>query len=383
MNDEIKLKRWRLILGSDAEPSPGEGLGISLSESESQMDRILQALYDSDRKAGLGSSSPHVNRWLGDTRTYFPASVVRVMQQDALKRLNLTQLLFEKETLDSIVPDIHLVSTLLTLKNVIPNKTKATARLVVQKVVDDLQRKLQQPLMQAVRGSLHRASRTNRPRDNEIDWHRTIRKNLQHYQPDYRTVIAEKLTGHRRSASALHDVILCVDQSGSMASSVVYSSVCAAVLASLKALAIRLVFFDTAVLDMTESLNDPVDILFGAQLGGGTDINRAVAYCQQHITRPAKTTLVLITDLVEGGDRQQLVQRIKETVQSGVLVICLLALSESGAACHDETLASTFASLGVPCFACTPDLFPELMSQALQRRDISQWAAREKLVLKQ
>ncbi|MBL8821228.1 MAG: VWA domain-containing protein [Planctomycetia bacterium] len=383
MNDETRLRRWRLILGSDAGPSSGEGLAVTLSESESQMDRILQALYDSDRKAGLGNSSPHVNRWLGDIRTYFPASVVRVMQQDALQRLKLTQLLFEKETLDTIVPDIHLVSTLLTLKNVIPNKTKATARLVVLKVVDELQRKLQQPLMQAVHGSLHRASRTNRPRDNEIDWHRTIRKNLQHYQPDYRTVIAEKLTGFRRRASALQDVILCVDQSGSMASSVVYSSVCAAVLASLKTLAIRLVFFDTAVLDMTESLHDPVDILFGAQLGGGTDIHRAVAYCQQHITRPAKTTMVLITDLVEGGDRQQLVQRIRETVQSGVLVICLLALSDSGAACHDETLASAFASQGVPCFACTPDVFPELMSQALQRRDISQWAAREKLVLKQ
>lgn len=383
MIDEPRLRRWRLVLGSDASPTPGNGLGVVLSEKESHMDRILQALYDSDRKAGLGSSSPQVNRWLGDIRTFFPASVVKVMQQDALQQLNLTQLLFEKETLDTIVPDVHLVNTLLTLKNVIPGKTKATARLVVQKVVDELKRKLQQPLIQAVRGSLHRASRTHRPRTGEIDWHRTIQKNLQHYQPDYGTVIAEKLTGYRRRASALQDVILCVDQSGSMASSVVYSSVCAAVLASINAISIRLVFFDTAVLDMTESLHDPVDILFGTQLGGGTDINRAMAYCQQHITRPAKTTLILITDLVEGGDRQQLISRIRDFVQSGVLVICLLALSDTGAACYDENLASNLAGLRVPCFACTPDLFPDLMSQALQRKDISQWAAREKLVLKQ
>lgn len=385
MTDAERLRRWRLILGSQAE-SPaadgaGDGLG-SLSETDGKMDHVLQALYDSDRKAGLGSSSPNVNRWLGDIRTYFPASVVRVMQKDALERLNLQQMLLEKESLEAIVPDVHLVSTLISLKNVIPNKTKATARQVVRKVVDDLERRLRSPMLQAVRGALHRATRTSRPRAHEIDWHRTIRKNLGNYLPDHRTIIAERLVGYGRRQSSLRDIVLCVDQSGSMATSVVYSSIFAAVLASMRAVRTKLVVFDTAVVDLTEMLSDPVDVLFGTQLGGGTDINRAVGYCQQLITRPSQTIMVMVTDLFEGGDRAQLLRRVAEVVNSGVMVVCLLALSDVGAPCFDETLAVPLAGMGVPCFACTPDLFPAMMAAALQRQDMARWAARQEVVLK-
>src|SRR5260221_14396741 len=186
MTKDERERRWRLVLGSQAETQSGsggvgQGLKGSLSEADARMDQVLQALYDSDRKAGLGSSSPNVNRWLGDIRTYFPASVVKVLQKDALDRLNLQQMLLEKETLETVIPDVHLVSTLISLKNVIPNKTKATARKVVRKVVHDLEQRLRNPLIQAIRGALHRATRTSRPKANEIDWHRTIRKNLKNY----------------------------------------------------------------------------------------------------------------------------------------------------------------------------------------------------------
>ena len=212
-------------------------------------------------------------------------------------------MLLEPEMLEQVEPDVHLVATLLSLSHVIPEKTKETARQVVRRVVDDLERKLAQPLLQAVRGSLNRASRTSRPRAGEIDWHRTIRANLKNYQPDRRTIIAEKLIGYGHKRSSLRDIVLCVDQSGSMASSVVYSGIFGAVLASLRAVSTRMVVFDTAVVDLSDDLQDPVDLLFGTQLGGGTDINRALAYCQQVITRPAQTILVLITDLYEGGER--------------------------------------------------------------------------------
>jgi hypothetical protein len=344
------------------------------------MDQVLEALYDAERKGGLGSSSPNVARWLGDIRAYFPSSVVRVMQSDALSRLNLTQMLLEPEMLEAVDADVHLVATLLSLSRVIPAKTKDTARRVVRKVVEDLQRKLRDPMVQAVRGSLQKASRSRRPRAAEIDWDRTIRANLRTYMPERRTLVPERLIGYGRKRSSLRDIVLCVDQSGSMATSVVYSSIFGAVLASLRAVTTRMVVFDTAIADLTDELDDPVDLLFGTQLGGGTDINLALSYCQQIITRPLHTILVLITDLYEGGNAEEMVKRAARLVQSGVNVVCLLALNDQGAPSYDQNHAAQFASLGIPSFACSPDLFPDLMAAAIQRRDLSAWAARNDIV---
>jgi Mg-chelatase subunit ChlD len=379
-----RLRRWRLVLGEPA----AETTGCSLEGDDARMDEVLAQLYGGDgrgdpdaspekRRGGLGSSSPRVARWLGDIRTYFPSSVVRVMQQDAMERLNLNQMLLEPELLSSVEPDVHLVASLLALKGVIPARTKETARLVVRRVVDDLEKRLRNPMVQAIRGALSRAERTNRPRQKEVDWHRTIRLNLKNYQSETKTIIAERVVGFGHRRSALRDIVLCVDQSGSMAASVVYSGIFGAVLASMRAVRTKMVIFDTAVVDLSEELKDPVDLLFGTQLGGGTDINRALAYCQQVIDRPARTILVLITDLYEGGNAKEMLQRAAILVSTGVQVICLLALSDGGAPAYDHGNASALAALGVPCFACTPALFPSLMAAAIQRLDIGQWAARE------
>jgi len=370
-----RSRRWRLILGSPAEDQAGGGGLGGLARADLAMDDALAALYDSERTAGLGPSCPNVARWLGDIRQYFPASVVQVMQKDALDRLDLKQMLFEPELLQTIQPDVHLVSQLLALKNVLPAKTKDTARTVVQKVVDELKRKLEQPTRQAVLGSLNRAARNRRPRHNEIDWHRTIRANLRHYQPEYRTIIPETRIGFGRKRSSLRDIILCVDQSGSMATSVVYAGVFSAVLASLPAVSTKMVVFDTKVVDLSEKLADPVDVLFGTQLGGGTDINQALAYCQSLVRHPQETILVLISDLYEGGDAREMLKRVGALVAGGVQMIALLALNDDGAPMSDKKHAAAFATLGVPAFACTPDLFPDLMAAAIQRQDINRWLA--------
>jgi Mg-chelatase subunit ChlD len=374
-----RLRRWRLVLGDEARQPLGE---VALGEADAAMDRALEALYDADgkgagsRKGGLGASAPSVARWLGDIRTYFPSSVVHVMQKDALERLGLQQMLLEPEMLREVEPDVHLVANLLSLNRVIPERTRETARAVVRKVVDDLQKRLAEPVRRAVTGSLSRATRNRRPRLAEIDWHRTIRANLHTYDPESRTVIPETLIGHGRRRSSLRDVVLCIDQSGSMATSVVYSSVFGAVLASMRAVTTRMIVFDTAVVDLTAELHDPVDLLFGTQLGGGTDINRALAYCQTFATRPAQTVLVLVTDLFEGGDADEMIKRAATLVASGVRMVCLLALSDAGAPVYDGRNAARLAALGVPTFACTPDLFPELMAAALQKRDLGAWAAK-------
>jgi len=378
MSNEEDLRRWRLILGGQA----NDGTGLSLSGIDLQMDKALEALYDNERKGGLGPSSPNVARWLGDIRTFFPSTVVQVMQQDALKRLNLTQMLFEREMLENVTPDVHLVATLMTLSRVIPEKTKDTARAVVRKVVDELLRKLAQPTQQAIVGSLNRSVRNTRPRHHEINWPVTIRKNLKHYQPEYKTIIPETRIGYGRKRSALKDVVLCIDQSGSMGSSVVYSGIFGSVMASIPAIRTKMVVFDTAVVDLTEELTDPVELLFGVQLGGGTDINLALTYCQQIVTRPADTLMVLVTDLYEGGDPAGMRKRAAELVAAGVQLVVLLALNDDGAPGYDHGNAQFLAHLGVPVFACTPDKFPDLMAAALGKQDIGQWAAKEELVVK-
>lgn len=368
-------RRWRLMLGSDAD-------NLSLSQADGVLENTLSALYDQKQgRGGLQGSAPNVARWLGDIREYFPASVVQVMQKDAMERLGLQQMLLEPEMLRSVQPDVHLVATLLSLNRLMPSKTKDTARQVVRSVVDELERKLANPLRQAVSGSLNRAARNNRPRHNEIDWMRTIRANLRHYQADYQTIIPERRIGFARKTQALRDIVLCVDQSGSMAPSVVYASVFAAVLASIKAVSTQVVVFDTAVVDLTPMLADPVDVLFGTQLGGGTDIDRALAYCQELVKRPQETIFVLISDLYEGGNAAQMLARAAALVESGVQMIALLALDDNGAPSYDHRHAAHFASLGIPCFACTPDKFPDLMAAAIRKQDMTAWAAQQDIAI--
>ena len=382
-SSDERLRRWRLILGGNE----CDGINLSLGSRDARIDGALTALYDATpagegkgRRGGLGASAPSVARWLGDIRSYFPSSVVRVMQKDAMERLDLKQMLLEPELLSAVEADVHLVADLLALSGVMPAKTKETARLVVRKVVEELERKLANPMRQAVMGSLNRATRNRRPRHNEIDWNNTIRQNLKHYQPKYRTIIPHARVGFGRKRSSLRDIILCVDQSGSMATSVVYAGVFGAVLASLPAVRTQIVVFDTAIVDLSDKLSDPVEILFGTQLGGGTDINAALAYCQKLIRQPHDTILVLISDLYEGGNNAEMLKRVGSIIASGVQMVALLALNDEGAPMYDHRNAAAYAQLGAPAFACTPDLFPDLMAAAIGRQDVAQWAAKNQVV---
>ena len=307
--------------------------------------------------------------------------MVQVVQRDAIERHGLTQLLLEPELLASIEPDVSLVADLLSLRGAIPEHSKELARVVVQRVVDDLMARLEARTSDAVRGAVRRASRTRRPRRADIDWARTIKANLRHWLPEQRAIVPRTLWGHARGRRHLDQVIMLVDQSGSMAPSVIYASVFAAVLASLPALITRLVCFDTEVVDLSDALADPVDVLFGIQLGGGTDICTALAYAQQLVTAPTRTHLVLISDLVEGGDAVGMLARARELVAAGVNLVVLLALSDEGQPAYDAHHAAALAAMGCPVFACTPDRFPDLMATALSRRDVASWAASEDIAL--
>ena len=380
ISQKERWRRWQLALGVEDEQN-------ELSDRDRRLNTALSALYDSSnekRRGGLGASSPRVAKSLGDIREFFPTPVVQIVQKDAFERLNLEALMLEPEFLSTLEADVHLVADLIALRAAIPGKTLETARQVVRKVVGDLLRRLEHNTRETLRGALNRSQRTRRPRHADIDWPRTIRANLRHYQPEHRTVVPETLVGHTRhtkSRAQLDHVILCVDQSGSMATSVVYSSIFAAVMASIPGLSTKLICFDTSIVDLTDQLADPVEVLFGVQLGGGTDINSALAYCEKQIENPAKTHLMLITDLYEGGDAKSMLARAAAIKQSGVNLIVLLALSDSGHPAYEVKHAEAIASLGCPVFACTPDQFPPMMASALTGKDLRSWAAEKDVAL--
>lgn len=392
--DPQLMTRWRLILGQSAEAqlagySP-EG-SVQLSEEEMIMDRALAAIYDNtnsdteaggsstgQRGAGQGKSAPRLAQWLGDVRTFFPEDVVSIIQNDAMERKGWKQLLFEPEVLATVKPDIQLVGTLMSLKGKIPEKTKDTARMLVQAVVDELIKRLNEDIRRAVTGALNRRQHTPLPSLSGIDWKRTIQRNLKNYDSSRRQIIPEKFYYFDRARRNKEwTVIVDIDQSGSMAESVIWASVIGSIFASIPSLDTRVVVFDTEVVDLTEQCaNDPVDMLFGIQLGGGTDIHKSVAYCEQFIEEPKKTLFIIISDLYEGGNQAGLIRRMRELRESGVKTMCLLALSDEGRPFYDERVAKLLSRDGTPCFACTPALLPQLVEGALKGQDLAELAKR-------
>ncbi len=377
-NKEI-LKRWRLILGSSSEDTI-ESLGGTdpLSAEELLMDSALSQIYggsgsgSSSGMAGSGKSSPKLTKWLGDLRSLFSQTEIRVIQNDAIERCGLKQLLFEPEMLDGLEPDISTAALLLTLKDQIPTKAKDNARKYISKVVEEINRRLSDDLRRSVTSALNRREHSPIPSAAALDFRTTIRRNLANYDSERRLLLPERFWFYERASKAgSRTVILDIDQSGSMGESAIYSSVMGCILASINSLKTHIVAFDTAVTDLTELCSDPVDLLYGIQLGGGTDIERSVAYCSGLVSEPEKTTMFIITDLYEGGNRSGLLRRLGELRSSGVNVVVLLAISDSGRPIYDEKLAEQVAALDIPCFACPPERLPELLEAALKKHSLS------------
>jgi len=390
MANDMQIKKWRLILGREANQL-GEYSNNPeiLGTEETAMDRALSAIYDnteegerSGRTAGLGRSYPNLAKWLSDIRSYFPEDTVSVIQSDAIERKGLTQLLFEPETLAHVKPDIGIVGTLLSLKNHIPEKSKDQARVLVRALADEIIKHMENDIRRAVTGALNRKKHSPIPSLPNTDWKRTITKNLKHYDSEKKRIIPERFYFfENKRVTRDWNIILDIDQSGSMADSVIYASIMGSVLASLKAVETHIIAFDTEVVNLTETCgSDPVDILFGVQLGGGTDINKSVKYCSQFIHQPEKTMFILISDLYEGGVAAGLLRQLNDMRESGVKVMVLLALSDRGIPAYDEALAAKISKLGIPCFGCTPNKLPELLASAIKGDDLNAFAKKAGLV---
>ena len=381
-----QIRRWRLVLGQESEERFSGMADTSLSPEQDLMDQALAAIYNykhtwqgsgSSQSGGHGPSDPQISHWLGDVRSLFDKELVKVIQNDAINRCGLKQLVLEPELLENIEPDTNLAATILMLKDQIPKRSKESVREFIKKIVEQINKLLEQDIKHAVTAAVNKRKHSPIPSAKALDFKTTITRNLKHYNKELETVVPEHFYFFERSsitAANKWTIILDIDQSGSMGESVIYSSIISCILASMASIKTRIVAFDTNIVDLTEKSSDPVDLLFGFQLGGGTDINKSVAYCEQFIENPSKTLFFLISDLYEGGNRAALLRRIEDMKSSGVTVISLLALADGGKPYCDEQMAQKIAGLGIPCFACSPQLLPELLEKALKGQDLSQLA---------
>ena len=380
-----QIRRWRLILGRESEERFSGMADAALSPEQDLMDQALAAIYNynhqwqdfSGKGAGHGPSDPQITRWLGDVRTLFDKELVKVIQNDAVNRCGLKQLVLEPELLENTEPDTSLAATILMLKEQIPARSKDSVREFIKKIVEQINKLLEQDIRWAVTAAINKRKHSPVPSAAALDFKMTITRNLKHYNPELKTVIPEHFYFFDRTSTTAANkwtIILDIDQSGSMGESVIYSSIISCILASMPSIKTHIIAFDTTIVDLTEKSNDPVDLLFGFQLGGGTDINKSVAYCGQFIENPSKTLFFLISDLEEGGNRAALLRRIEDMKESGVTIISLLALADGGKPYCDEQMAQKIANLGIPCFACSPQLLPELLEKALKGQDLSSFA---------
>ena len=385
MDEKEHIQRWRLILGNESQERFSRMGGAPLSKERDMMDQALAAIYsrsevggfgsgnDSSRGGGNGPSNPRISKWLGDVRSLFDKELVTVIQGDAMTRCGLKQLLFEPELLENLEPDVNLASTILMLKEQIPKRSKESVRTFIRKIVEEINKLLEQDIKRAVTASLNRRKHSPIPSAAAIDYKRTISRNLKNYNKDLGTIVPEHFYFFDRTSTTAANkwtVILDIDQSGSMGESVIYSSIVSCILASMSSLKTRVVAFDTNIVDLTEKCDDPVDLLFGFQLGGGTNIEQSIAYCEQFVENPKKTLFFLISDLEEGGNRAGMLRRLQEMKEAGVTVICLLALAGGGKPYYDAQMAQKIASQGIPCFACNPEMLPQLLERALKGQDL-------------
>lgn len=371
MNDGAVLNRWRLVLGKDADSE------LPLSEQRFvRMDEVLDFLYSREagedvrrenRKGGLGESCLTVPDWLREVRELFPQETAEILQRHALDRYQMTELLTDREVLERMEPNTDLLKTVLSLKGMMKGPVLDAARTVVQKVVDQLTKKLEQEIRCSALGKIDRKSRSNVKSIRNLDISRTIQKNLSHYDRQTKQLRVEQIYFNGRvKQHILWHVILVVDESGSMLPSVIHSAVMAGIFAKLPMFKTSLVIFDTNVVDLSDYVNDPVETLMSIQLGGGTDIGNALQYSKGLIENPHRTMVVLVSDLEEGATLSKLYRVSADIVESGAKLIALTALDETASPIYDRTVAKNMAELGAHVGALTPLKLVDFMADIMR-----------------
>ncbi len=359
----IGQRRWRLALGRYANRQLGD-----LSKQDARMEQTLDYLYGREYEKrgvhfdkGPGSMDPtqmSAINWLGKARSLFPESVFKVLQEHALDKYELTGLLNDNKALESLEPNQEALKVLLSFHGRAKPEVKDKLREIANSVIQDVVKRLKSDVERSFSGQKNRFLRSNLASSANFDWRKTLQLNLKTYDPDRKRIIAEQLRFNSRQRRRLPwRIILCVDQSGSMTNSIIHSAVMAAILGGLPGVSVKMVLFDTSVIDVSDKLTDPLDTLLSVQLGGGTNIGKAVAYCEQFVEDPERTVFALISDFCEGASPRALFASIARLAEAQVKMIGITALDDANAALFDENIASKAAALGMNVGTMTPDKF--------------------------
>jgi Mg-chelatase subunit ChlD len=362
------LQRWRLVLGRYAERRTSQGAGGGLGENEQRLDRALDYLYGREyrnrglREGGgsLDASQLEVVKWLEEIGDLFPRDTAEVVQKHALDRYGMTEILTDPQVLERMEPSHDLLRALLTLKSQLKGEVLEVARRIIRKVVEDLKRKLESDVRRTLAGRLNRQRHSPIAMRQNFDPRGTVRANLRHFDRERERLLVESVKFFERNNRRLRwDIILCIDQSGSMADSVIHSAVMAGILAGLPAFRVKVVVFDTSVVDLSDHVDDPVEILMSVQLGGGTDIGRALAYCRQLVENPHRTVMVLVSDFAEGGSPATLLAIVRRIAESRVKLLGLASLDSTANPVYDRGMAARLAENGMEIAALTPQRLAE------------------------
>lgn len=371
-----RAARWRLVLGRFAEESLD---GCGLNGEQERMDRALDFLYgreyggrgvlpqgDADRRGGDGDSVLVIPQWIRELRDLFPQEVCDVITGHALERYGLTDLVTDKETLERLEPNMDLLKSVLTFKHLMQGEVLEVARRIVRQVTEDLRRRLETTLRPHWIGHSQRWRRSHTRRLRNLHIARTLRRSLKYVDPREGRLQGADLQFFARARRALTwDLVICVDCSGSMVDSVIYSAVMAGIFHALPALRVKLVAFDTNVVDLSDHVDDAAEILMSVQLGGGTSIGHALEVAETLIDRPTHSIVVLVTDFEEGLEPHVMLAAIKRLVGAGVCVWGLAALDESSHARYDHDLAAACAAAGAEVAALTPGALAEWVAKIL------------------
>lgn len=365
-------RRWRLVLGRYAEGD------LPRDSADAGMDEALGYLYDREytarghrqAKGGggtLDASALKAIDWLGKARTLFPKSTLERLQSDAVTRYGLDDLLASPDTVNALGPNKQLATALMRMKGRLSPAAAAGLRALIKSVVEDIVKRLKPRFTTALTGSRDRFRRTPHASSANFDWKKTIAANLANVNPDNGRMLVEQVRfAARKRRTNLHwDVIVLVDQSGSMASSLLHSAVSASILAGLPGVTVRLILFDTSLVDMSHLVSDPVEILLTAQLGGGTNIAQAMQHAEKLVGQPTRTVVALISDFEEGGSISALIASVRRLAGSGVKLLGLAALSDEGEPWYDATTAGRLVAAGMPVAAMTPDRFAEWLAEVM------------------
>jgi Mg-chelatase subunit ChlD len=369
------VQRWRLLLGRYAERQ----FGACLGGADAERDRALAFLYDREyaarglrpasgpRSAGLDPTQLRALDWLSQVRQLFPQATFEALRAEAVERYALTDLLKDPRVVADLDPSPSLLRAVLSFRDRADPAFQNEIRALAQRVIEEIMRRLKAKIERAFAGRRDRHKRSPMKAAANFDARRTVRANLASYDPDRRVLLAERLHFIARQKRRLDwTIILCVDQSGSMTDSLIFSAIMAAVLAGLPGIRVKMVLFDTSVVDVTAQLDDPLAILLSVQLGGGTDIGKAVSYCEGLVESPTRTVFALISDFMEGGSPRRLLSAVARLNEARVKMLGIAALDDTGQADFDRAMAARLAGMGMDVAALTPEAFADWLAGIMQ-----------------